>query len=387
MVCRMATETETTLSTWRHGQTQAERLCADILGVEGYLNVNPQCPLGGPDGQKDILCLKGTVPHVAACFFPPTHQSDADVRAKFLSDAKGARHHGRPGFTFLTNQFISPSQRERLYKLAISNGYSDVEIFHLERLRVILDKPVSMGLRSEYLRIEPSKGEMIGFFSGFKDLVKLREEPRLDEIRHLDVATKNSAETMDVADFGTRTSRDPIRSAATALTLAPWSITASPPAESRVLSVPSSAMIRDLHRWILQGAATNSSFRDKHVYIADGSSEHPQIVYEPPAPESVPGLMNGLLAWWSEAAAEIPGSDRGKALESIVRFHHGMLSIHPFMDGNGRLASYLLELHLLEAFNSKPLGKILGGADYVDALAAAHAGDVEPLVKIISKRL
>jgi len=49
--------TETVLQDWRYGQVQAERLCAELLYLGGYQLVDPQCPLGGPDGLKDVLGL------------------------------------------------------------------------------------------------------------------------------------------------------------------------------------------------------------------------------------------------------------------------------------------------------------------------------------------
>ena len=44
---------------WRSGPTQAERLAAALLRLEGYSDVGPQAPLGGPDGRADILCSRG----------------------------------------------------------------------------------------------------------------------------------------------------------------------------------------------------------------------------------------------------------------------------------------------------------------------------------------
>ena len=46
------------LKHWIDGSTKAERLAAEILLLSGFLSVDPQCPLGGPDGLKDTLCEK-----------------------------------------------------------------------------------------------------------------------------------------------------------------------------------------------------------------------------------------------------------------------------------------------------------------------------------------
>ncbi len=51
-------DTEIKLKFWRGDQIGAERLAASILHIDGFSSVDPQCPLGGPDGLKDVLCEK-----------------------------------------------------------------------------------------------------------------------------------------------------------------------------------------------------------------------------------------------------------------------------------------------------------------------------------------
>ena len=63
-------DTELKLLNWREGPTKAERLCANILCLEGFASVDPQCPLGGPDGKKDLLCTLNGWTYVGAVFFP-----------------------------------------------------------------------------------------------------------------------------------------------------------------------------------------------------------------------------------------------------------------------------------------------------------------------------
>jgi hypothetical protein len=45
--------TETFLRDWRMGQVSAERLCAGLLRIGGYSDVDPQAALGGPEGKKE----------------------------------------------------------------------------------------------------------------------------------------------------------------------------------------------------------------------------------------------------------------------------------------------------------------------------------------------
>ena len=126
--------------------------------------MDPQCPLGGPDGLKDVLCIRGGVRWLAAAYFPTTTSSFRDVVKKFKEDFIGVRKHSVPGFTFLTNQRLTPGERAKLIEHAERVSVT-AEVYHLERLRGILDTPKGYGIRLEYLRILMSEEEQISFFS------------------------------------------------------------------------------------------------------------------------------------------------------------------------------------------------------------------------------
>ena len=90
-------ETEIRLATWRDGSTQAERLAAAVLRLEGYQNIEPQAPLGGPDDRKDILCDRGGRRWLGAVYFPPLAKNFKEVEEKFLHDLEGVTRHGCHG--------------------------------------------------------------------------------------------------------------------------------------------------------------------------------------------------------------------------------------------------------------------------------------------------
>jgi Fic family protein len=65
-----------------------------------------------------------------------------------------------------------------------------------------------------------------------------------------------------------------------------------------------------------------------------------QVIFTPPFPKDVPRRMRDLLTWLSKSKQE----------HAIVRsaiFHHEFVSIHPFVDGNGRMARALSQWILL----------------------------------------
>lgn len=78
------TETEYKLLNWRGDSLNAERMCADILVMQDFESVDPQSPLGGPDGTKDILCKKGGRTYLAAVYFAPLPKTSSDPINKIL---------------------------------------------------------------------------------------------------------------------------------------------------------------------------------------------------------------------------------------------------------------------------------------------------------------
>lgn len=81
--------------------------------------------------------------------------------------------------------------------------------------------------------------------------------------------------------------------------------------------------------------------------------------------------------------------------ELAARFHHRLVCIHLFPNGNGRHARILADTVLTVVLNEKPIDWA-GGLDlqemserrteYLAALRAADAGDLEPLVSFVTLR-
>ena len=143
---------------WRLGQVIAERLCAGLLRISGYVDVDPQAPLGGPDGKKDIVAWRDGKKYIAACYFPTTPVTFIDITRKYRSDYSGVAANGADGFVFFVNQMLTVGERAKL--VALGNHAAD-EIFHLERIRGELDGPRGYGLRLEYLQIPMTPEEQV----------------------------------------------------------------------------------------------------------------------------------------------------------------------------------------------------------------------------------
>ena len=159
--------TEQALIFRRLGQTQAERLCAGLLLVDGYREVDPQAPLGGPDGLKDVICTRGGRKFVAAVYFPSTAKRFSQIKQKFIDDFAGVDANGADGIVFFTNRHLKQADREKLRAIAAAANKT-AEIYHSERIRVLLDSPMGYGLRLEFLGIQMSEADQLAFWSRWK---------------------------------------------------------------------------------------------------------------------------------------------------------------------------------------------------------------------------
>ena len=137
-------ETWHRLRDWTNGQGPSERLAAQILLDEDFTGLDPSHPLGGPDGGKDAVARKGDQRWVMAVYFPRGQQSFQTLKEKFLGDLNGVTSNNADGMAFVTNQDLTLSQREDLTTAA---GSVPVELYHLERITAILEKPAMAGVR------------------------------------------------------------------------------------------------------------------------------------------------------------------------------------------------------------------------------------------------
>jgi len=143
-------ETWHRLREWTKGQTQSERLAAQILINQDFLDVDPSHPLGGRDGGKDALAKKDGKRFAMAVYFPRGQKPIQNIGKKFRADLKAARGNSIDGFAFVTNQELTLGQRETLRK---STKTIVIELYHLERITTILDSPPMAKVREQFLEI------------------------------------------------------------------------------------------------------------------------------------------------------------------------------------------------------------------------------------------
>ncbi len=378
------------LKTWDQQSTTAERLCADILRLNGFKDVDPQQPRGGKDGGKDILCSKDGTTFVAACHFPHDSVSFAKTRKKFSDDLAASKKHARDGFIFMTNQHLSPTERTTLETIA-GNGGKRALVMHLEYLRVALDSPRGYGVRLRHLRISMTAEEQFAFFAATRDEVAdaIAENSRaIDRLAakiergaaaQVELAMKTTAVVL-----GAVGGADPdgaIVELANAVESASASLTRQPGAT--LSGQLSTSLVRYVHRRVVTTSVHHyGRYRQTQVWLGDPTGAVLDGLEFPPW-DDVPALMDGLVEGWLRSYEALIDADFSKRIEALASFMHRFLVIHPFIDGNGRVARELVSIQGRDLFNLSEDLVIEEGAPFYSALRQADAGNLGALSSLL----
>ena len=142
----------------------------------------------------------------------------------------------------------------------------------------------------------------------------------------------------------------------------------------------SEADIRQLHALVLSDLNEEAgAYRSVPVTIS-GSK------YSPPQPESVPIEMHHFSQWLSAACTPAERAFASvQGLLAAAAAHTWFVTIHPFIDGNGRVARLLLNLLLIRY--GFPIA-IITKEDrlrYYDALEESQVSDLTPFVALVSE--
>jgi len=131
--------------------------------------------------------------------------------------------------------------------------------------------------------------------------------------------------------------------------------------------------ISEIHRIIFSGVLENAGdYRNSQVFI-EGSD------FMPPPAFEVPTLMKELI----ESLKRNP--DELRPIEIAAVFHHRFVSIHPFDDGNGRVARLLMNVLLIKHGYPFTVVRNYDRRRYYDTLKKADSGDLKPFVNFIAR--
>jgi hypothetical protein len=321
--------------------------------------------MGGPDGTKDILCAKNGQNIVVGCYFPSGQKDLTAITKKFADDYKGVSKNNADGFVFITNQKITPTER-----VGLSSKFPSSEIFHGERVCGSLDSPKGYGIRLEYLGIELTKAEQISYLNSHLDLKANFDEIKatLDSIKRTTVRLEGLIDARDV-DTSKKLSVLPIAGIQLSSRICVEDLQAIHLAclyESGLVNSTAAQGFRKIQNWIGLPGCT--------MEIAD---------FVPPPPDEVPRRVNELIEWWrGEYMNVVYGDDSSKML-AIAQFHEQFLSIHPFLDGNGRVARVIASIQYRDLLNQQiTFEEVENRAEYYAALQEARQGGHQALVDV-----
>lgn len=138
-------------------------------------------------------------------------------------------------------------------------------------------------------------------------------------------------------------------------------------------------LITEIHTLILKGIDNRNAGRYRNVPVLISGAKH-----VPPQPYAVPLEMEKLMQWYND------NKDTLHPIELASEMHERLVTIHPFIDGNGRTSRLLMNLILLRW--GYPIAILKGDTEsrlkYYGALETAQIeNDKRPFIDLIADNI
>jgi Fic family protein len=103
-----------------------------------------------------------------------------------------------------------------------------------------------------------------------------------------------------------------------------------------------------------------------------GVVDEKQFVFEYAPPNDVPSLMKSWFKLFHETVQSLREGDSARALDAYVNLHVSFVRIHPFFDGNGRLARLIANIPVIKSGLPPVIIPKEQRKAYIDALSEYH---------------
>ena len=145
-----------------------------------------------------------------------------------------------------------------------------------------------------------------------------------------------------------------------------------------------------IHKLLLfsEPSSNLGQLRNQRVWIGSPmASGIENASYIPPEPDLVYKMVEKLLSDWNNQYDVYLNSDAKTKINALVEFHFDFLKIHPFLDGNGRVARYILNQQATEFFDIDYKVILKDNETYFAALNEGHNGNLEPLRRVLTQAI
>jgi hypothetical protein len=128
-------------------------------------------------------------------------------------------------------------------------------------------------------------------------------------------------------------------------------------------------------------------YRTHEIWVGPQGCSKENASYVPIGPQYIDKRLKSLLNQWNRTAVDLAKLQTFRVTSAIASFHHKFLEIHPYPDGNGRVARVILDLHVRNFTPSRSPLRLKSYDEYYLALRAADDGDLQHLITLITSVL
>ena len=138
--------------------------------------------------------------------------------------------------------------------------------------------------------------------------------------------------------------------------------------------------VRQIHDLVLKGIDDDNAGRYRSVAVEISGS-----AFSPPSPESIPAAMRDFGEWLATASVDPANVVSLNGLLASVAAHTWFVTVHPFIDGNGRVARLLLNLMLMRFGFPVAIVSKEDRARYYDALEDSQSSDISGFAALVGE--